>query len=527
MKELYKKIKPYLVYVFALLGGCIMPYAFAPYDLGVSAIVSPGILIWCLAKRTPRNAFLIGLCYGIGMFGLGVNWVYVSIHDYGYTSEWLAAVITGLFVLLMALYPAIMSAILNKFFSKHDIVKCLVIFPALWTIFEIIRGWMFTGFPWLFVGYTQSASQLRALAPIGSVWAVSWATVLVGSILYLIIDYYYDYKDNAKLRNQLFGTMIIVWICAFGLSQIKWTQSTDQGLDVALVQGNVAQLMRWDPAHVAEIVKTYRDLTQEALTSNLIIWPEGSIPIPLPLSLPLFKEMGELAKANNTALIAGVPAQLSDQAHYYNSMLAVGMVGENNEGCENIEKPGCIYYKEHLVPFGEYVPLEKMLRGVIAFLNLPMSSFEPGPTNQTQLIAQGFRFAPAICYEIAYPIFVQQMSKNAQFILTVSNDTWFGESIGPEQHLQIAQFRAIETGKNVIRATNTGFTAIIEPDGKILPNNIATAFEAKVLKGTVTVMTGETFWVRFGFWPLAGALIATMVGGFWWQNRKPHPKKKH
>ncbi|MBS0289227.1 MAG: apolipoprotein N-acyltransferase [Proteobacteria bacterium] len=519
MKDLFKKIKPFLVFIFAFIGGAILPYAFAPYNYLITAIISPGLLLWCLTKQSPASAFLIGWCYGLGMFGFGVNWVYVSIHDYGYTSEFLATIITGLFVALMGLYPAFMSYLLNKFFNKHEIARSLIIYPALWTIFEILRGWVFTGFPWLFVGYSQMGSQLRMFAPIGGVFLVSWVTVLISSILYAIITYYYEHKSNTKLRNSLFASMIIIWVGAFGASQIKWTKITDQTLNIALVQGNIAQLMRWDPIYVASIIHTYQELTQRVLNADLIVWPEGAIPVPLPLSQPLFKEMGALGVANHFALISGVPSQLKDKIHYYNSLIAVGQAGSN--GCETYDQPGCIYYKEHLVPFGEYVPLDKILRGLIAFFNLPMSSFVSGPDNQSPLLALGYRFAPAICYEIAYPFYVQKLSQNADFILTVSNDTWFGTSIGPAQHLQIAQFRALETGKYVIRATNTGFTAIIEPDGKL--QTIARAFEANILRGHVSPSTGDTFWIRFGYWPLALALCLAMLSGYLWQTRK---KKK-
>ncbi len=523
MKDLYKKIKPYLPYLVALLSGGLLTYAFAPYNAGIVAIISPALLLWCLVKQSPKKALLIGLCYGIGMFGMGVNWVYYSIHVYGNTPPWLAGIITGLFVLVMAIYPAIMSWILNKFFNKHEIVRTLVIFPALWTIFEIARGWILTGFPWLYVGYSQMSSQLQAFAPIGGVFAVSWVAVLVGSLLFSIVMYYYENKDNAKLRNQLFVTLVTVWVIAFGAKQIKGTEQSDQLLSVSLLQGNIPQLMRWDPAHVANIVQTYRSLTDSVLaTSQVIVWPEGAIPIPLPLSQNFFTEMGQLASQYHTAIISGVPSQLPDQTHYYNSLIAVGAAGSNNAGCENYTTPGCSYEKTKLVPFGEYVPLETVLRGVIAFLNLPMSSFVEGESGQSPLIVQGFRFAPAICYEIAYPFYVQHHAKDADFILTVSNDTWFGDTIGPLQHLQIAQFRALETGKYVIRGTNTGYTAIISPNGKL--QAVAKPYKAETLTGDVYVMTGQTFWVRFGYWPLLSALALTLAGGFAWQNRKKKKK---
>lgn len=518
MKDIYKKIKPYLPYIVALLAGGILTYAFAPYDFGLIGIVSPALLLWCLAKQAPRKAFYIGWCYGIGLFGMGVNWVYHSIHVYGNTAPALAVFITGLFIILMGLYFGLFGYILNKYFNKHEIVRTLVIYPVLWTFFEIARGWIFTGFPWLYIGYTQISSQLQSFAPLGGVFAVTWISVLVGSLLYNIVMYYYENKDFPKLRNQLFITLVAVWVVAFGARHVPKPQVSNQVLNVALVQGNIPQLMRWDPQHVAQIVQTYRSLTDSVLTSSLIVWPEGAIPVPLPLSQNFFKEMGALAANNQSAIISGVPNQMPDQTHYTNAMVAVGIVGENNSGCPNVATPGCIYEKTHLVPFGEYVPFERLLRGIIAFLNLPMSSFIEGPSNQSPLIAQGFRFAPALCYEIAYPFYVQKISKGANFILTVSNDTWFGKTIGPLQHLQIAQFRAIETGKYVIRGTNSGYTAVIAPQGNILA--IAKPYETTVLTSEVYVTTGETFWVRYGYWPLFAAMLATFVGGTLWQKRK-------
>ncbi|MFI4937273.1 MAG: apolipoprotein N-acyltransferase [Candidatus Berkiellales bacterium] len=481
-----------------------MPFGFSPYNMGVASISSCVVLLWCLDKRKPHIACLMGLLYGLGMFGLGVNWVYVSIHDYGYASPILAGFITLVFIFILSLFPAAMAFILNRYFFKNNFIRCLLAFPALWVVFELIRGFIFTGFPWLFVGYSQIENHLRDYATVGGVYTVSWATVLVAAILYGIIDYYYSHKTKTKIRNGLVALMLVVWGVAFGLHQIKWVTPIQQSLTVALVQGNVPQLMRWDPAAVTQIVNTYEELTQQALDINLIIWPEAAIPVPLPVSAGLFKQMDASMDAHNTGLIAGVPSE-ADKTHYYNSLIGVG-------------RASGIYHKSHLVPFGEYVPLERFLRGIIAFFNLPMSSIIPGPTDQEPLTAQSYRFAPAICYEIAYPLFVQQMSQHADFILTVSNDAWFGTSIGPWQHLQIAQFRAIENGKYVLRATNTGLTAIIAPDGTI--QAIAPQFEPYVLTGTVNAMKGQTLWSRFGVWPVLAGLIIVLGAAFWLRKEK-------
>lgn len=495
MGELFKKFKPYWPYFWGFIGGAIMPFAFSPYDIGVASIASCILLLWSLKNQKPRQAFLIGGAFGLGMFGVGTHWVYVSIHQYGNAAPWLASLITGLFILALALYPAFMSALLNRYFIRNNITRTLLAFPALWVAFEIFRGWFLTGFPWLFVGYSQSATHLRSFGALGSVWAISWVTVLIASILFSIITYYYEHQQNKKYRNGLILGFIAVWGIAFGLNKITWVTPTTNQLQVALIQGNVPQLMRWDPKAVTRILETYQLLTPSALNNQLIIWPEGAIPLPLPHSAQFFKQMDVVTNMYHAGLIAGVPTELNNGQQYYNSLIGVGSASG-------------VYHKSHLVPFGEYVPLESMLRGLIDFFNLPMSSFISGESNQKPLNIQNYMIAPAICYEIAYPIFVRNMSEHADFIVTVSNDAWFGSSIGPWQHLQIAQFRALETGKYVLRATNTGLTAIINPQGKI--QNIAPQFEQAVLTGTITQMAGQTPWSRFGVWPLLAALAGVL-----------------
>ncbi len=507
MIESLKKCKPYIPFILAFLGGAVMPYGFAPYEIASASIASIILLLWCLGKKSKKSAFLVGLCYGLGMFGTGVNWVYVSIHNFGGAAPPLAMFITGLFILALSLFPAVKAYLLIYCFPKNNSLRTIVAFPALWVAFEILRGWLLTGFPWLYMGYSQMGNQLVTFAPLGSVWLVSWAGVFTASILYCYVNYFYLHQHNRRYLSVLFGLLLVVWGSAFSLRQMVWTHPTLKKLNVTLVQGNIAQLLRWDPEYIAHIIEIYQTLTTTALAkeaeNDVIIWPEGAIPVPLPLSQSLFNDMANILQSRNMALISGVPTQLSDKTSYYNTLVVAG-AGSG------------VYYKRHLVPFGEYVPFEKQLRGMIAFFNLPMSNFIEGPKNQGPLIVKDFRFAPAICYEIAYPIFVQEMSKNANAILTVSNDTWFGKSIGPFQHLQMAQFRAIETGKYVVRATNTGLTAIIDNRGKII--NIAPQFEPAYITSEVVAYEGNTPWVRFGIWPLLIALTVVLSGALLWET---------
>jgi len=507
MNDQLKKLKPYFPFMLALLGGAIMTYGFAPYDVATASIASIVIFLWCLAKQSKKSAFLVGLCYGLGMFGNGVNWVYVSIHDFGGAAPPLAMIITGLFILALSVFPALMASLLIYCFPKNNNLRILLAFPVLWVTFEILRGWLFTGFPWLYMGYSQMGNQLISFAPLGGVWLVSWAGVFTAGVLCAFVNYFYQVKEDKKYLAGLFVLLLAVWGAAFGLRQMTWTHPTSKKLNVTLVQGNIAQLLRWDPEYIAHIIDIYQTLTATALTkvekNDLIVWPEGAIPVPLPLSQSLFNDMANSLQSRDMALIAGVPTQVSNRNSYFNTLLVAG----NGSG---------VYYKKYLVPFGEYVPFENQLRGLIAFFNLPMSSFIEGPNNQGPLIVKDFRFAPAICYEIAYPLFVQKMSKNADAILTVSNDTWFGKSIGPFQHLQMAQFRAIETGKYVVRATNTGLTAIIDNKGKIV--NIAPQFEPAYINAEVVAYKGNTPWVHYGIWPLIMALTVVMAAAVIWQS---------
>lgn len=511
IKDLIKKYKPYIIYPLALIAGGLITFALSPYDHGILGILSPVVLLWCLAKQTPKTAFLVGFCYGIGLY-CGAYWIYVSIHDFGDAAPWLAGLITALLILFLSLYSALMCYLVNRFFAANNVTKSLLAFPALWTLFEIFRGWFLTGFPWLYIGYTQMSNHLgAALAPIGSVFAVSWISLFVSGILYLIFDYYYAAKENHKYRNILIGGLIATFLIAFGLNKIVWTEKVDQPVNVALVQGNIAQLMRWDPAYIRLIIDVYRKLTLPISTADVVVWPENAIPVPWPLSQPLINELSEMAKLTNYGLITGIPIELDNKRQYYNAMISVGITA-GNLNCETKLTPGCVYLKSHLVPFGEYVPFEKFLRGLISFFDLPMSNFIEGSTEQPPVYAKGYSFSPQICYEIAYPEYVRRTSQDTNFILTISNDTWFGKSIGPLQHLQIARFRALETGKYLIRATNTGYTAIIDPDGKIV--SAAKPFEEAVLEGKIYPMHGKTLWTRIGILPIIGLLIVTLIIAF-------------
>ncbi len=469
-------------------------YSFAPYNIAAAAFLSIALLLYSLNGQSLKQSFLRGGLFGIGLFGIGVTWIYISIFDHGGGSVYISSFITAAFVLILSSFTALLGWMLNKFWPQANVKRTLIAFPALWVAIEILRGWIFTGFPWLFLGYSQFSTHLLWLAPIGSVWLISWAVAFNGAVLYEIFRYVSAAKPNRKYLYKLLGSALIIWIGAGSIHHKNWNSVSDE-LTVAMVQANIPQALRWDNTQIQNIANTYSALTAEHLDVDLIIWPESAIPVPLPGSTAFFKEMSQLALSSQAGFISGVPVQVENQNKFYNGMVSLG-------------QGNGLYYKKHLVPFGEYVPLEKMLRGIISFFDLPMSQFISGE-KQPPMMTKGYTVAPAICYEIAYPFTIRDTTQKAHMIVTISNDAWFGNSLGPKQHLQMAQMRAIETGRYVLRATNSGISAIINNMGEIKER--IPSFEEKVLVGSFKTAEGKTPWLIMGPWLLGVWLIALFL----------------
>lgn len=495
-----KKLKPYLSEIKALSAGAILVLSFAPFYFASLAIVSMALLLWVLHEQSPKQAFKLGYCFGLGCFGFGATWVYHSIHVFGMAPMPLAALITGLFVLILALFPALKCWLLVKWFPHDNIDRIVLAFPSIWVLGEILRGYFLTGFPWLYVGNSQTENILRGFAPVGSVWLVSFVVALAGGLLYRLYLVFHQHEENKIKRNLLILGFVLIWPVAYVLKDIQWSRQSASEIPVSLIQGNVPQMLRWDPRAVNHILTTYAELTAPQWGERLIVWPESAIPVPIPQANTVLSQLQLMSENNHSALIVGIPQQNAPQENYFNTVVALGSATGS-------------YRKTHLVPFGEYVPLETALRGLIGFFDLPMSDFVPFKQEQAPIMAFGIPIGSAICYEIAYPTLVRDRALNSQMLLTVSNDAWFGRTIGPPQHLQIAQMRAIETGRSIIRATNNGLTAIIAPNGQF--EYSIDPFEANVLEGYITPYQGLTPWVRFGLWPWLAIYIALIALGWW------------
>ncbi len=482
--------------LLALLAGALMPLALAPFDLWPLALLSIALHYLGLRRLSARQALLRGWCYGFGSFAAGTSWVYVSIHDFGAASPPLAGFLTLAFVGGLGLLFALSSWVWVRWLRRDGApLADALCFAALWLAQESFRSWFLTGFPWLYAGYSQLHGPLAPLAPLGGVWLISLVLALSAVLLVRLPGLL------RQPRALVAGLVLLLapWLIALGLTGRAWTEPLGAPLSVAAVQGNVPQTLKWDPEQLRAQLLLYRDLTLQAPRSDLVVWPETAVPVMLDRAHGYLDELQARLAERDSQLITGVPVRLPNDAgelRYYNGILSVGS-----------GQPA--YLKQKLVPFGEYLPLQELLRGLIAFFDLPMSDFARGPSGQPLLQAQGLSIAPYICYEVVYPEFAASLAADSTLLLTISNDAWFGRSLGPLQHLQMAQMRALEAGRWMIRATNNGVTALIDPQGRIqreLPQ-----FEQGVLQGEVQPMQGLTPYLRWRGWPLAAFCLAAFA----------------
>lgn len=473
--------------LLALFAGGLITLSLAPFNLWPLAVLAIALCYVLLQNISPAQAALRGWLFGFGLFVSGVSWVYVSIHDYGSAPPILAALLTLAFVAGLALFLAAFAWCWARLFRQAQLNTLNALsFAALWVMFEIFRGWFLTGFPWLYLGYSQLTGPLSGVVPVGGVWLASFVLAVSSTLLANLLV-----SAQARQRWPLSAAILVpTWLLSALLQLHTWTQVSGDSLSVVAIQGNIEQSMKWDPLQINHQLKLYQQSTLNAPQADIIVWPENAVPLLQTNAAGFLNRIDTLAKQRDSTLITGIPMhQVTDgQARLYNGITTLG------EGSGD-------YLKQKLVPFGEYVPLQDMLRGLIDFFDLPMSDFARGPADQPPINAQGQRIAPYICYEVVYPEFARILAAQSDILLTISNDTWFGTSIGPLQHMQMAQMRALEAGRWMIRATNNGVTAIIDPQGRI--SKQIPQFEQGILKGTVSPMAGLTPYLRFGSWPLA------------------------
>ncbi|MDN2481775.1 apolipoprotein N-acyltransferase [Vibrio agarivorans] len=486
--------------LLAIAAGALSTLAFAPYGIWPLAILSVLIFLLLIEQRSVKQAAWLGWLWGLGSFATGISWVHVSIDTFGGMPKIASLFLMSLLVSYLALYPALFAGITNRFFSRQNLSRYALAVPVLWLIADWLRGWVMTGFPWLVMGYSQIDSPLGNFAPLGGVDLVTFAIVMMASLFTCMI---------VTKRWTLAIAPAVIFATGYGLNSAHWvTPNPASKTSFALVQGNIDQASKWLPSERWPTIIKYTDLTKKHREADIIIWPEAAIPAFEYEIASYLANLDALVKEYDSAMITGV-INRSNEGQYYNSVLAIGQT----DGSDYSYDPEDRYHKHHLLPFGEFVPFEDILRPLAPFFNLPMSSFSRGAYIQPNVVANGKHFAAALCYEI---IFNEQIRKNVNddtdFILTLSNDAWFGDSIGPQQHMEIARMRALELGKPVIRSTNNGVTAITDYRGKIIAQ--IPQFETAVLTAEVTSTDGQTPYHGVGRWPLYIWSVLSLIIGF-------------
>ncbi|MES2318571.1 MAG: apolipoprotein N-acyltransferase [Pseudomonadota bacterium] len=483
--------------LFAALAGAASVFSFAPFGWWPLEIFALAFLFYQVGMDTNvRRSSLIGWAFGFGWSVAGMHWLYIAMERFGNIAGPLAAVAVCLLGLYMGLFSAFATGVstwLRRRFTMPVTSFLFLVLPFAWGLSEWMRGWVLTGFPWVASGYAQNNSPLAGYAPLVGVYGIGVLVALCASAIAMLTQ---------KKRMMGAGVLAATLAAGFGLSFIAWTAPEGKPISVRLVQGNIAQQEKFDPQHVLRALEQYqRQLT--AAPADLIALPETAITMP-PSYLPdgYLASYKQFAASSGSHVMFGIP--LSDGARTYaNSVAAYAPSGQEYR-----------FDKHHLVPFGEYAPTG--FRWFVDIMRIPLGEMARGAEVQAPFPIKDQLILPNVCYEDVFgeeiALQLRSMARPATILLNVSNLAWFGESIAIPQHLQISQMRALETGRPMLRSTNSGATAVIDARGKVV--SVLPYYAQGTLAAQVQGMTGMTPYIRFGnYTMLALATLALLLAG--------------
>ena len=483
--------------VVAALLGAVLALAFAPFNLWPLAILMPAGLFWLNRDiHSLKSLFWNGWCFGLGYFGCGVYWIYNSLHDFGMAPPVVATAITGLLVVYLAITPGLILICWRRA-DQYLGASGIWMLPVIWFGLEWFKGWFITGMPWLSLGYAHTASPLAGFAPLVGVYGISALTVLMSVTIY------------QALHARRFRSLVLLPLLpalGFGLQQIEWTEPVGEPITVTMVQGSIPQQLKWRREQRENIFNTYLRETLRHPKSDLVIWPETALPSnSRAIATTLLPKLQAVALAEDKVILSGLLYADAGQPRFYNSVMQFG-------------RERGLYHKRHLVVFGEYYPMRWLLDSLRAYINIPYSDLEHGPDEQPLMRIDDLKLGVSICFEDVFSRDILLDLPQANLLVNVSNDAWFGDSTAPHQHLQIAQMRALETERTMLRATNNGISAFIDHKGRV--TGVTEQFKTQSITENVTGRAGATPFVYFArvqglltlvplallVWPLLGRL---------------------
>ena len=493
--------------VLAALAGAASLLSFEPFGWWPLQFLVLGYLFYQVGVGSSvRRATLLGWAFGFGWSVAGMHWLYIALNRFGGLPAILSAIAICLLGLYMGLFGAFATGLaswLRRRWSLPVSSFLLLVLPVTWGLSEWMRGWVFTGFPWAASGYAHNAAPLGGFAPLVGVYGIGVLAALCAGCLAMLTQ---------RARLPAVGLLAATLLAGFGLKAIDWTQPVGRPIKVRLLQGDVAQDEKFNGAYLESILARYQAMIT-AEPADLIATPETAIPV-FPQQLPpgYLDQFTQYAARTGSYLMLGIP--LADSAtRYANSVAGIGPQGQAYR-----------YDKNHLVPFGEFIPYG--FRWFTDMMQIPLGDFTRGGALQAPFAVKDQLVLPNVCYEDAFGEEIAFQLRNAPrpatLLLNVSNLAWYGDSYAIPQHLQISRMRSLETGRPMLRATNNGATAVIGPKGETVAE--LPAYRQGVLAASVQGMTGSTPYIRFGNW-LFLLLSALALGGAWFTGRKYRAKR--
>jgi len=487
-------MKNNLVWIsLSLISGGLTTLAFAPFDLTWLVFVTLAIAFYLWDNFTSKQAAMSAWLFSLGLQCSGVSWIYHSLHTHGSAPGVFAALLIFLLCCYLSIYVGLAAYIVNRFLPAKPVLRLMIFYPASWVIFEWLQGYVMTGFAWMQLGYTQIDLPLSGFAPVMGNHAVGGLVAVCAGALVLLLKQirHLDVKSGVTI----IAPVVLLFVVGGLLKNIEWTEQEGDAINVSVVQGNIPQKDKWKLHLKQPTMDMYRQMSlAQKEKIDLFVWPETAIPDYWYRVTPYINQLSQDMEQRDADLLLGIFVK-NEKSRILNSVLSVN---------------GGVYHKRHLVPLGEYIPLRFLIEFFNRFVKIPMSDIASGEDEQKLLVAAGVPLGLSICFEEAFARDVIKDLPEAKILVNVSNDAWFEDSHEPHQHHAIARMRALETGRYMIRSTNTGITSFIGPHGEVIKQ--LPQFKRGVLNYAVQPMKGATPFVMWGDGLVVGLCVLLLVG---------------